>query len=79
MKYWSEIFENFNIFEFFKNWGETAPKNLKDVERLEQAYREENNIKMADLLWEWRVALEYHIYREFDDSLYEQTEDFVIT
>lgn len=53
-----------NIFKIFEEYGDTAPKSLSEVSILEEKCRKNGKEHLADSLFEWRVALEYHIEAE---------------
>lgn len=62
--------DSIDIFKVFDQYKEVAPKNMKEVEQLEVACRQHGKVTLADYLYEWRMSVDYNVYREFDEAEY---------
>lgn len=56
-----------NIIALFEDYKEQAPKHLEELEDFEAKCRNAGFHKAAETVYEWRINLDYHIYREFND------------
>lgn len=56
----------FDVLEQYKD-RPNAPKSLADMPAFERLCKREGHYILADYLETWRINLEYHIRREFEE------------
>lgn len=60
-------FKTLDIFDMLMEYP-TAPKSFKDLEAFEESCIKEGFVPLAEFIDEWRVAIQYYIDREHNDS-----------
>jgi len=57
-----------NVFEIFEQFPDEAPKNLFEVEILEQQCRDAGKDNLAEYLFNWRTDMQYRLEAEWTET-----------